>query len=463
MARSWKQFVKKEDSPSQDSENAQSLSGIEKELTLSLEELAESNEQLKAVLQEREALEEKMRQLVNPSADAQPGPRFGAAIAPIGQKRREDQERFNARKKLEEKLRNKKKLEDKIKLKEKEFDAWTKKIDVIRQKVNRTKESFRKKKEEVEKFKKQAGEFERKLKTNLPDGFEKKFKTKTPDGFDYEKIGGSLKKAVGNLSFDDKMAGSTDEAFNKSLDAVRKKVTEQPAVKKVADTWEDLKDKKREAAKVASKFERLIEQKNKIQEFKDKFDKFSFDPDKESIEEVFADEIDAVEKAIERKTGPKKSLFERLLEKRKQKKAEKEGGTKRKKEKGFSTDDLDKEQRENTGGEDSGEKESNADDDFEKREKSRKERRAERKMEKKLSRFNDSTNFESADNGKENAGNEEKKSSEAALKKKQEQEELEKREQQRQEKINERMAERREARREEKRQERTTKIKDKFE
>jgi len=302
MAKSWKSFVNKDEDLSQDPESSQELSGIEKELNLSLEDLAKSNEQLRAVLEERDALEEKMHQLTNPAGrQDQQGLRFGSDIDSIRRKRREDQERFSAKQKLEEKLR----------LKKEELHDWTKKVKRTKEKVTRTKEQFDRKMEELHRVKKKV------------DEFVKKVREKPSDDFDYEKLSGPLKKAVGDFPFTERMTDRTDEIFNKPVAQVTEKITERVPVKKIVDTWEEIKEKKREAAKLKEKFERAMEKKEELFEFDDFSSKitesFGSDDPEKIFEENDDDDLPA-EKRTEKKKE-KQSLFDRLKERRQAKKS----------------------------------------------------------------------------------------------------------------------------------------------
>jgi len=173
MAKNWKSFVKKEDSTSRNSKNDQEELRIKQELKLSITKLAKSNEDLKAILKERDALEDNMHNALHQDSKTEKeNPRFASDVVSINQKRKEDKKRFDA----------KKKLEVKIQQKNKELALWTKKKDRLKEKVNKVKTQFERKK-------KQAADFR------------KKFKSKIPDDYDYDKIGNRIKKPRGDFPF----------------------------------------------------------------------------------------------------------------------------------------------------------------------------------------------------------------------------------------------------------------------
>lgn len=453
MAKSWKNFVKKED-PSLNPGGPQGLSGAEKELDLSLEEHAKSNEQLRAILDHRRELEEKMRRLTNPSAaQNQQGLRFESTIDPIGRKRREDGELFTAKQKLEEKLR----------LKKEELNAWTKKVKRTREKVKRAKEQFDRKMEELRRSKKKVDEFAEKL------------RSKPSDGFDYEKPNGPLKKAFDDFPFTERMENRIDEVFNKPVAQVKEKITERVPAKKIVDTWEGIKDKKKEAAKLKAKFEAAMDKKDGLFEF-DGFPsklKESFDDDAE--EDVEPDD----DQPAEKKTGEEKkkqSLLDRWKERRKAKKAGEKEKRKKTKPKDMLPGDLDLPLERDRGEEGPGkEKEQDNEEQQslerreERRKRKREERVAERKAARKKKRFGEET-FESendpdsapADDAGEPDESAEQRKSESIEQRRKEKDESERNESRKQEKLRDRIAQRREARREEERHEKRKKVKDKF-
>lgn len=460
MAKSWKNFVKKEDNPSTDPDSSKELSGIEKELNLSIEELAKSNEQLQSILQERNALEEKMRQLTGAAGKKEEAnPRFGGEIGSITDKRREDRKRFE----------NKQKLEEKIRLKKAELSEWNNKISRIKEKVNKVKEKLSGAKEKISRTKEKAIVVKEKVKeveyrfARIKEEpvkkkkqiaeFERAIKSKIADKFDYEKIRGQQKKITDEFPFTEKIIKRTDDVFEKPAELIKEKITERAPVKKIIDNWELIREKKREAEQIKAKFEKLIDKKNEVVDFKDKFAKTDDVAVPEEVDDFFADKEDEPAKEKPKSSTRKKSLFERLNEGL--------SGRKSKKEKGFSTSDLDKiPGLGNSGEKDDEEKKKDEEDDIVKRDESRRQKREQRRVERKARR--EENEFKKAEQA--DAGNDDSENSESALrkKKKEEDEENEKREKLRLEKMEERRMQRREERRNEDREERPRKIKDKF-
>jgi hypothetical protein len=439
MAKSWKSFVKKDDDLSQDPGSSQELSGIETDLNLSLEDLAKSNEQLRAILEERNALEEKMRQLTNP-AERQ-GQRFDSSIDSISRKRREDLKQFSDKQKLEEKLR----------LKKEELNYWTKKIKSVRDKVTLTKDRFDRKKEELHRVKRKVDEFVKKVRSG-PAG-----------DFDYEKFSGPLKKAVGDFPFTEKMTDRTDEIFNRPVAQITGKITERAPVKKIADTWEEIKEKKREAAKIKEKFDALMKKKDGLFEFDDFGAKFMDGFGSEDPEKSFKEKKDQPAEKNEEQEKKKQSLFERLKERRKAKKS----GEKVKKPKDITPGDVEellkgkREEKRPAPEKDKEEEEALARHD-KKRSEKREQRIATRKEARRKALFGE----EIPEKSNETGNNAVDDSTETVNEKKIEQNDLEKKEEQRQEKIKDRIAQKREARREarqeEERHEKRKRVKDKF-
>lgn len=118
MAKSWKSFVKKEESQEEPEENSLEIKEIEQELNFSIADLAKTNKDLELILKERNELEAKMQDLLQPGAKKEEvDPRFSSEVQPLNEKRAQDKKNFDIKRKLEEK----------IKVKNKEFEAWKQK------------------------------------------------------------------------------------------------------------------------------------------------------------------------------------------------------------------------------------------------------------------------------------------------------------------------------------------------
>lgn len=448
MAKSWKSFVKKEDAPAQAPGSSSELPGLEKELNLSLAELAQSNAGLKAILQERDALEEKMRELANPSAKKEEvNPRFSGGIDSINQKKKEDQKRFETKRKLEEKIRQK----------NEELDAWTKKVNRFKEKVNTTKARFDEEKKKLA-------------------GLKKKLKPPATDGFDYDKIREPLKKIVDDFPFTERKPKAEESLVDKPLEAIKEKIRENTVVKKIVDAWQIARDKKREAEKIKGRFDEFIGDKNDRFSEKEKYEKLFDDPGSDALDDIFEaqqdDQEDSRDKSVAAKSEAKKTA---LLEKLKNRKKESEGQDRPKKAKGFSTDDLDREVDNGTAGEPADETESprNTDDeeeanDFEKNDQLKRERLEQKRAERREARAETDAGNRSRktkDTGEEDSGSD---ANEVAAQKKREKEDEEKNDLAKKEELRQsRLEQKREesksdARREERREERKRKSTDKF-
>lgn len=435
MAKSWKSFVSKESVSEQ--EAGSELSGIGNELTLSLEELARSNAELRAMLEERNALEEKMSQLINPSAGSElQNPRFGGEIGSITEKRKGDQKRFEARQKLQEK----------IKLKNAELAEWAKKTDRLKEKVNKVKSQFEQKKKEISDLK-------------------RKVKEKTSDGFDYDKIRNPIKKIADEFPFVERIAKPKEDLAKNPIEKVKEIIRDKPAVKKIVDDWEILRDKKREAEKIKSKFDQVIQKKNDLFAFKDRLEKNPDDIKPDDIESLLnaeKEEEKQNEKKAEKKDQEKTSLFDRLLNKR----GENKSGERKKKQKSFSTDDLDNNTTDETSGSDNSEtaaqRKKDEEKEFAEKEQLKQQRIEERRAQRREAQTEEDFDGRARKPKKtedETSGNDTR---EIALKKKQEDDEadaLAKREQLKQNKLEEKRAE---TRREQRQEERKRKKTDKF-
>lgn len=273
MAKSWKSFVPQTDNQEAEKELLQ----MENALQVSLEDLAKNNDALQAVLEEREELEAKMQQMLNPQDNEEENkdPRYSSAITPLSEKRKQEGKRF----------KQKQALEEKIALKNKELKAWEEKREKLNAKIFKTKNL-------VDRQKKRWQDFQRKAK-------------KVKDNFDYDKEPKRIKKKVDDFPFKERV--------------------KNPKLKKLKSQWEDEREKLREAQTIKHKFKQRYEKLQAIKQEKAHLEKSEQVKRAKQVKNI-ADRLEQkkVQKADEKKKEEnKKNLLERLKAKREETKEKK--------------------------------------------------------------------------------------------------------------------------------------------
>ena len=111
MAKHWKSFVKKEETPQQENKELDDISSLlsakGKPSDKSLEDVAEFNSSLKSLIQEQKDLEDQMAELTGAKKDSTTDKRYENDIKTIDQKKKEEKAAAAKRQKRKESHRKK--------------------------------------------------------------------------------------------------------------------------------------------------------------------------------------------------------------------------------------------------------------------------------------------------------------------------------------------------------------------